>query len=95
MQTNKSKVAAGLLALFLGSIGVHNFYLGNTKLGVMKLCITLGLNILNFILVFLLIPVVPFICTLGVWAMAVWALIDAIMIFTGKTNTDEAGNPLV
>ena len=27
----KSKVAAGLLAIFLGSLGVHNFYLGFTK----------------------------------------------------------------
>jgi len=28
---NKSKLAAGLLAIFLGTLGVHNFYLGYTK----------------------------------------------------------------
>ena len=26
----KSKIAAGLLGIFLGSLGVHNFYLGFT-----------------------------------------------------------------
>ena len=30
----KSKIAAGLLALFLGGIGIHKFYLGKVGLGV-------------------------------------------------------------
>jgi TM2 domain-containing membrane protein YozV len=33
----KSKVAAGLLGLFLGSLGVHKFYLGYSKEGVIML----------------------------------------------------------
>lgn len=33
----KSKVAAGLLAILLGGIGVHKFYLGRTGLGVVYL----------------------------------------------------------
>ena len=33
----KSKLVAVLLALFLGSIGVHDFYLGYTKYGVIKI----------------------------------------------------------
>lgn len=37
----KSKIAAGILALFLGSLGVHNFYLGYTGKGVAQLLITL------------------------------------------------------
>ena len=32
-----SKVAAGLLAIFLGLLGAHKFYLGQTKLGVFYL----------------------------------------------------------
>lgn len=36
----KSKVAAGLLAIFLGCFGVHNFYLGNTGKAVAQLLIT-------------------------------------------------------
>lgn len=37
----KSKVAAGLLGIFLGSLGVHNFYLGYTGKAVAQLLITL------------------------------------------------------
>lgn len=36
----KSKIAAGLLAIFLGCFGVHNFYLGNTGKAVAQLLIT-------------------------------------------------------
>jgi TM2 domain-containing membrane protein YozV len=38
---HKSKIAAGLLGIFLGSLGVHNFYLGYTSRGVAQLLITL------------------------------------------------------
>ena len=37
----KSKLAAGLLAIFLGSLGVHNFYLGFTKRAVAQLLISI------------------------------------------------------
>ena len=37
----KSKMAAGLLGIFLGSIGIHNFYLGNTSRGVIQIVVTL------------------------------------------------------
>lgn len=37
----KSKLAAGLLGILLGSFGVHNFYLGNTGKAVAQLLITL------------------------------------------------------
>lgn len=36
----KSKVAAGLLAIFLGAYGIHNFYLGYTKRAVIQLLIS-------------------------------------------------------
>ncbi len=38
----KSRVTAGVLALFLGGIGVHRFYLGQTGKGVLMLlfCLT-------------------------------------------------------
>ena len=36
----KSKLAAGLLGIFLGGIGVHNFYLGFTGKGVAQVLIT-------------------------------------------------------
>ena len=40
-QSDKSKVAAGLLGLFLGAYGAHNFYLGKTGLGLAQLLISL------------------------------------------------------
>ena len=39
--SRKSKIAAGLLGIFLGSFGVHNFYLGYTGKAVAQLLITL------------------------------------------------------
>ena len=37
----KSKIAAGLLGIFLGAFGVHNFYLGYTGKAIAQLLITL------------------------------------------------------
>lgn len=34
---SKSKTVAGLLAIFLGGLGVHKFYLGKTGLGILYL----------------------------------------------------------
>ena len=39
--TQKSKIAAGLLGIFLGYFGVHNFYLGYTGKAIAQLLITL------------------------------------------------------
>lgn len=39
--SSKSKIAAGLLGIFLGAFGVHNFYLGQTGKAVAQLLITL------------------------------------------------------
>ena len=38
---NKSKVAAGLMGLILGSLGIHNFYLGYTTKAIIQLCLTI------------------------------------------------------
>ena len=62
-----------LLAVFLGSIGAHDFYLGYTKKAVAHL--------------------VMYVLFLG-WFSQVWALIEALYIFTGRTTTDAEGKPL-
>ena len=80
----KSKVAAGLLALFLGSYGVHNFYLGYTGKAVAQLLLTvLGIP-LSFVLV-------GFPMIMGA---SIWAFVEAIMIFAGSINKDAKGNLL-
>ena len=46
----KSKMAAGLLGIFLGCFGVHNFDLGYTTKAVIQLCLTLlSCGILSFV----------------------------------------------
>ena len=39
--SSKSKVAAGVLGILLGWLGIHKFYLGYTKQGVIMLVVTL------------------------------------------------------
>ena len=36
----KSKIAAGLLAIFLGGLGIHKFYLGYAGIGALYLALT-------------------------------------------------------
>lgn len=47
----KSKVVAGVLAIFLGSFGIHKFYLGKTGMGILYLlfCWTYIPGIIGFI----------------------------------------------
>lgn len=73
MSKPKSKLIAGILAIVLGSAGVHDFYLGYTKKGVIHLLMHIFL--------------------LG-WASQIWALVEALYIFTGRTSTDADGVPL-
>lgn len=40
-QQGKSKIAAGLLGVFLGGFGIHNFYLGYTSKGVAQILVTI------------------------------------------------------
>lgn len=50
----KSKIAAGLLAIFLGWLGIHKFYLGYTGPGIiLLLCGTIG-----WIITFGILPVI-------------------------------------
>lgn len=46
----KSKLAAGLLGIFLGGLGIHNFYLGFTGKAITQLLISvISLGILSFV----------------------------------------------
>lgn len=75
----KSKVCAGLLGIFLGCFGVHNFYLGFTGKGVAQLLLTL----IGWIL-----------CFSGPAIASIWGLIEGIMILAGSIDKDANGNPL-
>ena len=81
----KQKMIAGLLAIFLGAYGVHNFYLGFKKKAITQLII----GVVGFLLSFIIIGIIP------LAVVGVWAIIDAVNIFTGKIACDADGLPLV
>ena len=84
--TPKSRMLAGLLGIFLGCYGVHNFYLGYTTKGIIQVCCFLLLG-----------SILWFVFGLGLFVQAgigLWALIEAIMIFAGGINVDGKGYPL-
>lgn len=85
MENNKQKLVAGLLAIFLGCYGVHNFYLGYTKKAVIQLVCTIVGLVLSILIIGLFVVI-------GIW---IWAIVEGIMIFTGKIAVDAKGNPLV
>lgn len=75
----KSKMAAGLLGIFLGYLGIHNFYLGYTNKGVAQLLLTL----VGWIA-----------CGIGPIVAWIWSLVEGIQILSGTINVDAQGNPL-
>jgi TM2 domain-containing membrane protein YozV len=82
--SDKSAVTAGLLQLFFGVFGIGRFYIGTTQIAALQLCLGL-VGILFGLFCLVGLPVL-----LGV---AVWAVIDAIMMFTGSVK-DNFGRKL-
>lgn len=76
----KSKIGAGLLGIFLGYLGIHNFYLGYNSKAVAQLLLT----VVGWIFF-----------GLGPIAASVWGLIEGIEILSGYIKTDANGVPLV
>lgn len=75
----KSSLAAGLLGIFLGSLGIHNFYLGYTNKAIAQLLLTL---------------IGGWLCGIGAIAAGIWGLVEGIMILTGSINVDGRGYPI-
>src|SRR5512140_3523 len=78
-QGQKSKLAAGLLGIFLGFLGIHRFYLGYTNIAIAQLI----LGILGIVT-----------CGITTVASSIWGLIEGIMILAGSIDKDAAGQPL-
>lgn len=80
----KNKYVAGLLGIFLGCFGAHNFYLGYTGKAIMQLTATVagwlascfGLG------------------TFVVRDIAIWGCIEGIMILCGRIKVDGQGYPI-
>lgn len=84
----KSKIAAGLLAFFLGGLGVHGFYLGNTSMGLTLLLVNIGAWITMFLGVifsFLILPLLfVLLALLALGLIMVATLIQAILYWTAS-----------
>ncbi|ERJ13183.1 TM2 domain-containing protein [Haloplasma contractile] len=74
----KSKIAAGLLGILIGGLGIHNFYLGYTGKGIAQLLLT----------------VVGWIIIIGPLVAYVWGLVEGIQILTGSIDRDADGRLL-
>lgn len=68
----KSKIVAGLLGLFLGTLGVHNFYLGYTGKAVAQLLLTL----------------IGWIILIGPIISGIWSLIEAVLILCSSYGSN-------
>lgn len=80
----KSKLVAGLLGIFLGSFGVHNFYLGYTNKAVTQVILSVvGYITFIFIVGFVFIAVA-----------SIWGFVEGIMILSGSITKDAQGNNL-
>lgn len=75
----KTKLAAGLLGIFLGTFGIHNFYLGYTNRGVIQLV----LGIMGVIT-----------CGITSIISGIWGFVEGIMIFTGSISKDGKGGAI-
>lgn len=82
---SKSRIVAGLLAIFLGFWGVHNFYLGNTKTAVTQLVLTI---VGHFLICF----GIGILITFGTW---IWGLAEGVMLLSGKIDVDGQGRKLI
>jgi TM2 domain-containing membrane protein YozV len=73
-EETKSRIVAGILALFLGGFGIHKFYLGCTTAGIIMLVM--------FLFGFIVIGIPSFI-------IAVIALIEALIYFFKSDDAFE------
>jgi len=82
----KSKIAAALLAFFLGAFGAHNFYLGYKSKAFWQLGLTIAGIITSVVLIGVFI----------ILAVELWAFIEFIMILAGAESfkRDANGVPL-
>lgn len=75
----RSRLGAGLLGIFLGSLGVHRFYLGFTGIGLAQLLLTV---------------LSPLTCGLTWLIAAGWGFIEGILVLVGVIDRDAQGELL-
>ena len=96
-QNTKSATTAGLLGIFLGAFGAHNWYLGEKSKGIIHVCMMSGgvlveivaaavlPNVLSFTMLIQmawLFTILTAIAGLAMSASAIWGLIEGIIILS-------------
>ena len=87
---NKSKILAGVLCFFLGTIGVHRYYLGYNKQGAIQTCgmisFVIGYNVYFPALMAYYNGVVFLAALMMIFGAvtSIWAFVDFIRILTGQ-----------
>ena len=74
----KNAIILGLVALIIGNLGIHNFIMGYKSKALTQV-------------LFSTIGAITIICPI---ISAIWAFVDAIMLFSGSITEDAYGNPL-
>lgn len=77
----KSRMAAGLLGILLGSLGIHNFYLGFTTRGVVQLLVALIGG--------------AFTCGIATLAVAVWGFVEGVLLLTASPSRMYDGHGVI
>ena len=77
----KSRLAAGLLAIMLGVFGVHNFYLGFNTRGTIQLVLSLAGGLLT--------------CGVATIAVVIWAFIEGVMLLSAQPSRMYDGNGVI
>lgn len=83
---SKNKITAGLLGIFLGAFGVHNFYLGYKNKAIIQVTVSA---------VGILLTCCTGLTWLAAVGMEIWGFVEGILILTGQIDTDSDGNPLI
>ena len=103
----KSKVCAGLLGIFLGTYGVHNFYLGYTKKAVIQLVLSLSSILIYLAAVIglavsetsyhtsnamvVVLIIAMIYFVVAILGVRIWSFVEGIMILCGKIDRDGKG----
>ena len=77
----KSRLAAGLLAIILGVFGVHNFYLGFNSRGTIQLILSLAGGLLT--------------CGVSTVAVLIWSFIEGVMLLSANPSRMYDANNVI
>lgn len=81
----RSRAVAALLAFLLGMFGIHNFYLGYMRRGLLKAIVS--------VVGFIFVPILGGLFTVGApIVMGLWGLLECYQLLSGTIRVDADGN---